>query len=153
MADGRHVLLADPDGTHQLWMMEASTGCGVSFVLPLDGDFAARLHSVQRLHRRLAGRRAGPPLRSLQLTLRQRTWLALQLRALDGLADGASRREIAAVLLDVQAREIPAVEWTNTALRKRLSRIITRARAMAKDGYLALLRGDFERAQRFRKRL
>jgi hypothetical protein len=79
--------------------------------------------------------------------------LALQLRALDGLADGASRREIAAVLLDVQAREIPAVEWTNTALRKRLSRIITRARAMAKDGYLALLRGDFERAQRFRKPL
>jgi hypothetical protein len=53
----------------------------------------------------------------------------------------------------VQAREIPAVEWTNTALRKRLSRIITRARAMAKDGYLALLRGDFERAQRFRKSL
>jgi hypothetical protein len=148
-ADGLHVLLADPDGPHQLWLTGGATIHGASFVIPFDDNFAARLHGVQRFRRRLAGRRAGPLLRGLQLTHRQRSWLTLQLRALDGLADGASRREIAAVLLDAKARDIPAVEWTNTALRKRINRIIMRARATMNGGYLALLRGDADRARRF----
>ena len=66
--------------------------------------------------------------------------------------DGASRREIAAVLLDPQARDIPAIEWTNAALRKRINRIIARATLMTNGGYLALLRGDAKRARRFRRR-
>lgn len=151
-ADGRHVLLGDPDGPHQLWLVDNSFVQGAGFVIPFDDDFPARLHGVQRLHRLLTGRRAGPLLCSLQLTQRQRMRLTLQVRALDGLADGASRREIAAVLLDAQARDIPAIEWTNTALRKRINRIIIRAKAMMNGGYLMLLRGDAERAKRFRRR-
>lgn len=73
----------------------------------------------------------------------------LQLRALDGERDGTSRREIAAVLLDPEARDIPAIEWTNAALR--INRIIARAKIMMNGGYLALLRGDASRAQRFRR--
>ena len=150
--DGRHVLVDDPDGRHRLWLIGGVLTHGSAFLLPFDGDFGARLHSLQRLQRRLAGKRAGPPLRSLQLSPRQRARLVLQLRALDGIEEGASRREIAAVLLDGQARDIPAIEWTNAALRKRINRIITRAKLMMSGGYLTLLRGDSTRAKRFRGR-
>lgn len=149
--DGHHVLLGDPDGYHQLWFIGGVTG-GSSFVIPRDDDATARKHAIKRLERRLAGQRAGPLMRSLQLTHRQRIQMTLQLRALDGVADGASRREIAAVLLDPEARDLSAIEWKSTALRKRINRIITSARIMMAGGYLALLRGDADRARRFRRR-
>jgi len=148
--DGRHVLLSDPDGYHQLWFIGGVTGSS-SFVIPHDDDATARKHAIERLQRRLAGKRAGPLMRSLQLTHRQRIQMMLQLRALDGVADGASRREIAAVLLDPHALDIPAIEWKNAALRKRINRIIVRARLMVNGGYLALLRGEADRAKRFRR--
>lgn len=151
-SDGRHVLLADADGYHQVCFVGGRHPRGSSFVIPRDGDRAVRMHAVQRLERRLAGERSGPLLRSLQLSPHQRSQFTLQLRALDGVEDGASRREIAAVLLNPQARDIPAIEWTNAALRKRINRIIARATFMMKGGYLALLRGDAGRAKRFRRR-
>lgn len=150
-SDGRHVLLADAEGYHQVWFVGGRHPRRSSFVVPHDGDRAARMHAVQRLERRLAGERSGPLMRSLQLSLHQRARLTLQLRALDGIEDRASRREIAAVLLDPQARDIPAIEWTNAALRKRINRIITRARLTMNGGYLALLRGEAGRAKRFRR--
>lgn len=125
---------------------------GASFVIPLGDDLAVRVHAVQRLHRRLSGQRAGSIARSLQLTRLQRVQMTLQLRAFDGVTEGASRREIAALLLDADARDISAIEWKSTALRKRINRIITRARRMMDGGYLALLRGDAGRAARFRRR-
>jgi hypothetical protein len=146
--DGRHVLLGDPDGYHQLWFIGGVTG-GSSFVIPHDDDATARKHAIERLQRRLAGQRAGPLMRSLQLTHRQRIQMTLQLRALDGVADGASRREIAAVLFDPQARDIPAIEWKNAALRKRINRVIARGKTMVNGGYIALLTGDIARAKRF----
>lgn len=120
-------------------------------MLPNDRDFAVRLHSIERFRRSLTRRRSGPLPRSLQLSQRRRARLTLQLRSLDGLEDGASRREIAATLLDPGARDIPAIEWKNAALRKRINRIIARARLTMNGGYFALLRGDSERAMRFRK--
>lgn len=149
--NGRHVLLDDPDGRHRLWFIENARTSGSAFLIPFDGDFAARLHSLQRLHRRLTGKRAGPPPRSLQLSPRQRTRLVLLVRALDGELEGASRREIATVLLDPEARHIPAIEWKNAALRKRVNRIVASGRALMNGGYLALLRGDPARAERFRR--
>lgn len=150
--DGRHILLADAEGYHQVWFVGGRHPRGSSFVIPRDDDRAARIHAVERLERRLAGERSGPLMRSLQLSLHQRTQFTLQLRALDGVEDGASRREIAMVLLDPQARDIPAIEWTNAALRKRINRIIARATLMMKGGYLALLQGDAGRGKRFRRR-
>jgi hypothetical protein len=150
--DGRHVLVDDPDGRHRLWLVEDVHAHSSAFLVPFDGDFGARLHSLQRLHRRLTGKRAGPPLRSLQLSPLQRARLALQLRALDGEQAGASRREIAAVLLDPSARTIPAIEWKNAALRKKVNRIVASAITLMNGGYLTLLRGDPARAKRFRRR-
>ncbi|MGZ9032783.1 MAG: DUF2285 domain-containing protein [Burkholderiaceae bacterium] len=150
--DGRHLLIDDPDGRHRLWLVGGVPSLGNAFLLPFDGDFGARLHSLQRLQRRLAGKRAGLPLRSLQLSPPQRARLALQLRALDGEQDGASRREIAAVLLDSSAQTIPAIEWKNAALRKKVNRVVASAIALMNGGYLTLLRGDPARAKRFRRR-
>lgn len=149
--DGRHILLADPDGLHQLWLVGQDTFQGVGFVLPNGRDFAVRLHAIARFRRRLSGRRSGPLPRALQLSRYQRTRLALQLRSLDGLEDGASRREIAAILLDPEVRDLPAIEWKNAAPRKRINRIIARAKLMSDSGYLAFLRGNIGRAMRFQK--
>ncbi len=150
--NGSHILVDDPDGHHQLWFIEDVHARGSAFLIPFDDDFGARLHSLQRLHRRLTGQRAGPPLRSLQLSPLQRTRLTLLVRALDGEKAGASRREIAAVLLDADARRIPAIEWKNAALRKKVNRIVASAVELMNGGYLKLLRGDPVRATRFRPR-
>lgn len=149
--DGHHVLIGDPDGYHQLCFVGGGTARGSSFIIPRDDNATARKHAVERLQRRLAGQRAGPLMRSLQLTRVQRTQMTLQLRAFDGVADGVSRREIAAILLDPHALDIPAIEWKNAALRKRINRIIVRATLMVNGGYLALLRGEADRAKRFRR--
>lgn len=150
--EGRHVLVDDPDGRHRLWLVDDVHAHGSAFLIPFNSDFGARLHSLKRLYRRLSGKRAGLPLRSLQLTPAQRARLALQLRALDGALEGASRREIAAVLIDAQARNIPAIEWKNAVLRKKVNRIVASAVALMNGGYLMLLRGDPGRAERFRRR-
>jgi hypothetical protein len=150
--DGRHVLVDDPDGRHRVWLVEDVHAHGSAFLIPFGDDFGARLHSLQRFHRRLTGNRAGPLLRSLQLSPLQRARLVLQVRALDGEQNGASRREIAAALLDTSARTIPAIEWKNAALRKKVNRIVASAIALMNGGYLTLLRGDPARAKRFRRR-
>jgi hypothetical protein len=126
--DGRHLLLADADGYHQVWFVGGHHARGSSFIIPRDDDRAARMHAIQRFERRLAGERSGPLMRSLQLSVHQRSRFTLQLR------------------------DIPAIEWTNAALRKRINRIIARATLMTNGGYLALLRGDAKRARRFRRR-
>jgi hypothetical protein len=150
--DGRHVLLNDPTGRHRLWFVGGSRRRGRAFLIPFDDDFNARLQSLQRLHRRLTGRPSGPLPRSQRLSVGQRTRLTFLLRALDGEQEGGTRRELAAVLLDQQARDIPAIEWKNSPLRKRINRAVASATALMDGGYLTLLRGEPARADRFQRR-
>jgi hypothetical protein len=150
--DGRHVLLNDPTGRHRLWFVGGSRRQSHAFLIPIDEDFNARLHSLQRLHRRLTGRSSGPPLRSQRLSVRQRAYFALLVRALDGEQEGVTRRELAAILLDQDARDIPAIEWKNSPLRKRINRAVASATKLMNCSYLALLRGEPGRAERFQRR-
>lgn len=150
--DGRHVLLNDPTARHRLWVVGGSHSGGCAFLIPFDDNFNARLHSLQRLRRRLIGRPSGPLLRSQRLSARQRAHFTFLLRALDGEQEGATRRELAAVLLDEEARDIPAIEWKNSSLRKKINRTVAVATALMRGGYLALLRGEPERAKRFKRR-
>jgi hypothetical protein len=150
--DGRHVLLNDPTGRHRLWFVGGFRSRGRAFLIPFDDDFNARLQSLQRLHRRLTGRRSGPLPRRQRLSARQRVHFTLLLRALDGDQEGTTRRELAAILLNEDARDIPAIEWKNSPLRKRINRAVASATALMDGGYLALLRGESERAERFQRR-
>ena len=150
--DGRHVLLNDPTGRHRLWFVGGFRRQSRAFLIPFDGNFNARLHSLQRLHRRLTGRSSGPLPSRLQLSARQRAHFTLLVRALDGEQEGATRRELAAILLDEGARDIPAIEWKNSPLRKRVNRAVASATALMDGGYLTLLRGEPKRAERFQRR-
>lgn len=146
---GRHLVLDDSEGAHRVSFLDRALEDGGAFLIPFDRDFSARLHAVQRFQRKLSGQRSGPPLRSLRLSPPQRMRLALQIRALDAIEDNATRREIAAALIDPDARTIPGIEWKNSALRKQVIRLIASAQLHMNGGYLALLRADSARAKRF----
>jgi hypothetical protein len=150
-AHGQYVQAQDASGIHRILRMNEGTQTANAFLIPFDENFGARLRSVQRLHRRLTANSSTTLPSGPQLSRTQRARLVLFVRALDGKQEGTSHREIAAVLLDRMAREIPAIEWTNAPLRKRINRVIAGANVMRKDGYLKLLRGDVERARRFRR--
>jgi hypothetical protein len=55
-------------------------------------------------------------------------------------------------LLDGEARHIPAIEWKNAPLRKKVNRVVAASVALMNGGYLTLLRGDPARGRRFRRR-
>lgn len=61
------------------------------------------------------------------------------LRAWDGVASGASRRQIASVLLNRDVATLRALDWKNTPERRRLARILKTAHETIDGGYLHLL--------------
>ena len=111
--------------------MNDGAGTANAFLIPFDENFGARLRSVQRLHQRFTANSSAALPSGSQLSRIQRARLVLFVRALDGEQEGTSRREIAAVLLDRRARNIPAIEWTNAALRKSVNRIIVGSQSHA----------------------
>ena len=58
------------------------------------------------------------------------------LRASDGVESGASRRIVAAVLLNRTVETMRAVDWQNAPERRRLARILAAARQQIESGYL-----------------
>ena len=151
--DGRHVLLNDPTGRHRLWFVGGFGRRGRAFLIPFDDDFSARL--AQRPASAPSFDRRDSPDRNFAVSgfpLGNALDFTFLLRVLDGEQEGMTRRELAAVLLDEEARDIPAVEWKNSPLRKRINRAVTAATALMNGGYLALLRGEAERAERFQRR-
>uniref|UniRef100_UPI003A8BF482 DUF7012 domain-containing protein n=1 Tax=Sphingomonas sp. GlSt437 TaxID=3389970 RepID=UPI003A8BF482 len=57
--NGRHVILADAEGEHRLWIRDAAPGQPLGAFVPLDPDFETRITSLLRFYRRLLGRRSG----------------------------------------------------------------------------------------------
>ncbi|NWK97359.1 hypothetical protein DM806_17125 [Sphingobium lactosutens] len=139
MLDGRlHVILADADGDVHLWILD-SPNRPLAVLLPFGADLAVRMAAAERLRRRLRGLAAGvPPLRPPPS--RRRHLLTL-LRVLDGRDAGASRRELAAVLIDAAVRGFSAAEWVESRERKRISRWLAEAVGLRDGGYKNLLRG------------
>jgi hypothetical protein len=139
--DGRHILLEDAAGPHQLLCLQTDARQRLGVLIPLDADFRVRLDAVRRLHRRLIGLAAGPLPRGWRLTAMQRRRFVLMLRALDGHLEGASYREIARVLLDAEAARWPASAWKSSAARSQIIRLVSEGTAIMNGGYLELLRG------------
>jgi hypothetical protein len=147
---GQYVQAQDASGLHRLLRMNDGAGTANAFLIPFDENFGARLSSVQRLHQRLTANSSTALPSGSQLAHTTRKAGALRARAGWRARRDKSPRNCSGPARP-RARNIPAIEWTNAALRKRINRIIVGAKVMRKDGYLKLLRGDVERARRFRR--
>ena len=71
----------------------------------------------------------------------RRKHLLTLLQVLDGHHAGASRRELAATLIDGEVRDFNAAEWVESRERKRISRWVKEAVELRDGGYIRLLRG------------
>ena len=138
--DGRHVVIADDQGEHRLWLRNGADGGGAAAVVPLDKDFETRMASLMRFHRRLFGRGAGPQPRGWALTAYRRARLEQMLRALDMHLAGASYRQIAAALGEREGASLSATEWKDSRSRAWVVRLVAGGRRMMNGGYRKLLR-------------
>ena len=138
MAD--HIILADPQGEHRLWIRDAAPGLPLGAFVPLDPDFETRIASLLRFYRRLLGRRAGGQPRGWPLTPQRRTRLDRMLRALDMRLGGASYRDIAASLGHTEVAHLPAKEWRNNSHRSEAIRLVRDAQRLMNRDYVKLLR-------------
>jgi len=139
-ADGRHVLLEEPEGDHRLWLPNVWIGDSLAGLVVLDDRFALRIAALQRLYRRLAGRSPGPLPKAWRITRRHQWRLALMLRALDGHLDQASYRAIADALFGAEA--VGRYAWKTSSIRGQTIRLVKDAIRMMKGGYRKLLSGD-----------
>jgi hypothetical protein len=142
---GEAVMLDDSRGPHRLRIAGDMAETGWAFVIPYDAMLELRLHALLRLVLKLAGLPTGIPPPQPMLTPYRRYRLALALRALDGEAEGASRREIGTVLFVREARTISAHDWKSSGLRKKVARLIRLGHVMRDGGYRHLLTRDFAR--------
>ena len=141
-SDGMHGIIPDVQGDHRLWFPQGAARIRLAVLVPLDEDLMLRLNGIRRFHRLLTGRpvRPIPSLQALSASERQRA--VLMLRAWDGAASGASRRDIAGVLFRSDFSGLSAAEWKSASERRQLARILAEARAMIGGEYLTLLRGE-----------
>ncbi|UIJ44788.1 DUF2285 domain-containing protein [Sphingomonas cannabina] len=159
------------------WLVAVSDGDGIEHAVLTDGKRRIRLEvdggtllgdRPVLLRYRLSGvRRVAPPLLALRRFLhlyRHRRfpaslfppdrqagrWIAM-LRVHDALADGASQREIAEILV---GRDRVATEWRgdSESLRSRVRRLVADARRMARGDYLALMVRGCSRARKIDER-
>lgn len=141
-SDGLHGIVTDAGGDHRLWFPQGAARIRLAILVPLDEDLMLRLNSIRRFHRLLTGRPV-KPIPSLQaLSASERHRAILMLRAWDGAASGASRRDIAGVLFRTDFSGLSAAEWKSASERRQLARILAEARAMIGGEYLTLLRGE-----------
>jgi len=138
--DGRHVVVADTNGEHRLWLRDPTPGQPLAAIIPLDKDFVTRIASLLRFHRLVAGKRTGPLPRGWPLTAYRMARLELMLRALDLRLGGATYREIAIALGKDEAARLSATEWKGSGVRSFVYRLVRDATAMMNGDYRKLLR-------------
>lgn len=129
---GHSIMLADPAGPHRLRIAMGTSATGWAFVIPDDDQIETRLHALRRFVLKREGLPTGIPPPEPALTPYRRYRLALALRALDGEAEGASRREIGAVLFLKEARAITTHDWKSSGLRKKVARLIRLGHLLAR---------------------
>lgn len=137
--DGLHAIAVDEAGDHRIWMRNGDEPVSAGIFLPLDEHFWWRHRNAARLKRRLDGKPSGPWPRQQRLSAFQVRRAALMLRAWDGVELGASRRVIAAVLINRTVETMRALDWQNAPERRRLARILAAARRQIESGYLRWL--------------
>ncbi|AZN70003.1 DUF2285 domain-containing protein [Georhizobium profundi] len=146
--DGLHAVAEDQAGDHRLWLQHGAEPANAGIFLPLDEHFWWRHRNAGRLKRRLDRKPAGPSPRQQRLSAFQIRRAALMLRAWDGVESGASRRVIAAVLINRTVETMRALDWQNAPERRRLARILAAARRQIESGYLRWLVPHASRGRR-----
>ncbi|MBP6031745.1 MAG: DUF2285 domain-containing protein [Sphingobium sp.] len=137
--NGRHLVVADANGDHRLWVSSTDEGQPLAAVIPLDADFETRIATLLRFHRRLLGRPAGAPPRNWKLTPYRRNRLLQMIRAFDLKQTGASYRAVAVALGSDEASSLSATNWKTSSARSATIRLVHAARAMVNGSYRRLL--------------
>jgi len=144
LSDGRHLVLADVDGPHHIWMRDTLPRQPLSFVIVRDAAIETRRLAAWRLDRRLAGAPPSRKLGNLRPSPFQRQRLNLLLDILDLLENpdgGPTSYEIARRLIYPGMTIGRGVEWKSSTERRRTHRLISEALALMGAGYRALLHG------------
>jgi hypothetical protein len=141
LPDGRHVVLADAEGGHRIWLRETRPGKRLAFVIASDGHFPLRAAVAQRLDRRMRGLAAGPLPAGCLPTAFQRGRLILLLNLLDAEYARASRREMAFVLIYPGMTPLRGAEWKGSNERRRTQRLTDEALKLMSGAYRTLLGG------------
>jgi len=111
----------------------------LAYVCPADPQSGFRLALAAALHRGLTGEGTARPPASADPGPTERWRLVQWLRLLDGIAAGASPRDLAAALVAPQALGYSAAAWDASSERRRVARWQRGALAMRDGGYRALL--------------
>lgn len=141
-ADGRKVIIADTSGELHVWLQDPNAAARPAVLLPSDSVFELRLDIATRLVRRLRGRRINLLPSVLRLTPFQKARLIQLLHAFDIHDEGGDPRDVAAEVLGSKQAGLPAIEFKDSAARKRAARLIKDSVALVNRGYLKFLRGD-----------
>lgn len=134
-----HVVLHAGGRRHRFVLRRCVSNERLAFLTPADAHAEYRAAMIMALHRALLGlARARPPVGGSPGPTEH--WRLVQwLRLLDAASEGASPREIAAVLLIDDAASYSAAEWDASSERRRITRWQRAALAMRDGGYRALL--------------
>ena len=141
LADGRHMVLADAQGRHRLWLRDTTPGRRLAIQIPNDDHYEARSAAASRLHRHLRGLPAGAPPPGCRPTPFQRRRLTLLLGLVDAVSDGATPREMATYLTYPHMPALSGAAWKDSPERQRTRRLTREAIALMHGGYRALLAG------------
>lgn len=106
----------------------------LGILLPLDENWPIRLAAVDSIRRALIERTADPPL-----SRQRRDRLKRALRCVDGMASGASYRDVATVFFGVH--RLNAEPWKTSSLKAQVVRLAAYGRKMVGGGYRDLLQG------------
>ncbi|MCQ9155191.1 DUF2285 domain-containing protein [Acidomonas methanolica] len=140
-ANGRELIVRDISGDVHIWLTDEAAAEHPMVVVPPDGAHRLRLDLASRFIRRLLGHPVGllPP--KLRLTDLQRRHYIQLLHTADLYEEGGEPRDVASRVLHSEQAALPAIEFKDTAARKRADRLIKDAVAMVSREYLKLLRG------------
>jgi hypothetical protein len=137
IANGEHWLLDQRGDARPVALISgADTARPSAIVIPLDGNFPARIEAARLMWEAMMGH--APDRMPDDLTTQQRSKLKSILRALDGRLARCSYREIAEVLFDPSS--VPAGrEWKTHNLRNRTRRLCQRGLDLMHGEYRDLL--------------
>ncbi len=140
-ANGRELIVRDISGEVHIWLVDDAAVDRPTVVLPRDGAYRLRLDLASRFIRRLLGQQIGllPP--KLRLTEFQRRHYIQLLQAADVYEEGGEPRDVAARVLRSEQAALPAIEFKDSAARKRADRLIKESITLVGRGYLKILRG------------